>query len=247
MSKMFYVWVALSVAYVVTVISVGLGLEIRGINFNIAGIERPGRLHEWGDYLAGFVSPLALLWVIGALFSQRREHLETAKLTLRANQIAARAAIEGRYTEYRSRLDSIKEKIFRQIGLIASDRRKRLYNSVSPEKYHSGQLDMSLHRRSIGSDDFAALPIDKVDQKPVIETFATLLFFMSDEDLRELVKVAGSSMLEIQGLMEKYVRIFDQFYDRASEAESLFLVDEDDEYLAKAFKNYFSIVSTASL
>ena len=194
---------------------------------------KPDSLSAWGDYLAGFLSPVALLWVIGALYSQRREHLEAAK-------IAERAALQSTYQEYSIRLERLRGRMINHIGLMKTEVRKRLYNSVNLQKYKS--LSSDLHRRTISSDDFAAAPIEQAASKQVIETFGTLFFFLSDDDLRQLTKTGGSSMVEIELLMRKFLAIFDAFEARASSTGSLLLIDEDDEFLAKAFRNYFGIV-----
>jgi len=94
----------------------------------------PATANEWGDYFAGFVAPLALVWFIGTLLLQRKElalqrdelvlqreemkltrevlekqgeqQLRTAEATLEANKIAASTAFADSVPEHIRLLDS---------------------------------------------------------------------------------------------------------------------------------------------
>jgi hypothetical protein len=96
--------------------------------------KTPSLLNEWGDYLAGFVAPVALGWFVLTLLLQRKElelqrkelelqrnemelsrkvmvdqsaqQLRTAEATLEANKIAASNSFADRVPQYHEHLDA---------------------------------------------------------------------------------------------------------------------------------------------
>lgn len=72
-------------SWIVTFMWVGI---VIAVPFFCSGIEKPSKLNEWGDYLAGAFSPLAFFWLIMGYLQQGKELQQNTKaLELQAQEL----------------------------------------------------------------------------------------------------------------------------------------------------------------
>jgi hypothetical protein len=244
-----FVGAILTVIYIVAIMTLGF-FAAPALKFN-----------EWGDFFAGFMSPVALAWLIGTLFIQRQElalqrdemraaqkiaqeqaveQRKTAEANLNANLIAEKTALQNASGEYRNRLDEIKQLIINRLNISKSEVRKKLYSSFTPEYWSSPGPKSEYYSRIISGDAFSSPSLHENDKDMVLMTFSAILRYSKYEQLHVIDGRTESSIEVLYPLMKRFYRVFTEFYERAQEASMLILIDDDDKSLADSIEHYFT-------
>ena len=198
--------VILSVVYVSAVALVPVFLGIA-----------PSDVNEWGDYFAGFLSPLALSWFIATLMLQRRELMyqrnelkltrevlkeqgdqqeKIAAANLEANQIAASNAFVSLVPKYR---EGLEQRSFHMRGYLTALLNGHEYSDViyAPTSTDGSEANKLIKFVQVNSVDLMSKNYVDIHQNidGVERNFTEFLKIM-DEFTRRAVETDNAVLIE---------------------------------------------------
>jgi hypothetical protein len=247
--NMAYVGAALTAIYVVVIIALGFK-ACPSLAFN-----------EWGDYFAGFMSPVALFWLIGTLFIQRQElalqrqemaearlvakqqaeeQRRTAEANLKANLIAERATIHEMSGKYKNVLQDIKDKIASNLQGFSNANRKKLYSRFDNSNYDAEHAQWIINNKILNDHEFV-IDINNHSKEEIANTFAVMLTILNERQLKFLRHTSSIAFSSLHHNMEDFLRVFSEFNKRVVETDSSILIDPEDLFLARAIGRYFDL------
>jgi NADH:ubiquinone oxidoreductase subunit 5 (subunit L)/multisubunit Na+/H+ antiporter MnhA subunit len=252
-------WFSKNLAYVGAVLTV---IYIMGIL--VLGFYAEPRLpfNELGDFFAGFMSPVALAWLIATLFVQRQElalqrqemaearqvaneqaieQRRTAEANLKANLIAERTSLHIMSEQYKKRLEDIKKSIAASIREFDSDLKENICNSIDKSDFGVNYFRWLSTRKFIKFERFIDEELTLYSDAEIINTFAKILLKANRKINFVLDSMFDPKIKKLVLEMEIFWRLFDEFHKRAQETDSLILISADDIVLSSAIGRYFEL------
>lgn len=206
--------------YVAAVVTVPL-TSLRAI----IGLDELKTFNEWGDYFAGFVSPIALAWFVAALFVQRKEFV------LQRQELEEARRVWTEQKDEQQRLAAATEEANK---LAAQSLFMSMY-SVSREVIENQSsvvlASITRHCENDGcaaSDTMHALCVGVVEAKtnPVRALSGALTLFSTLKDEQEAFMALRSKLMR-HSPSRSLIKVIDVLVDHANRSDMVDMIDPD--------------------
>ena len=136
--------------------TLGIALTISWIAFSVYIVftkEHPGKLNEWGDFVAGFCSPLAFLWLVLGYLQQGEELRNSAQaLHLQATEL------KNSVDQQSALVEVSRQQLQQEIAALEDEKNRRLQAALpifvpqsSGSMSSGGPMQYNLQIRNVGA------------------------------------------------------------------------------------------------